>query len=94
LTPEFIFLLDEPSANLDPLTEWHFLDTVFLLRRSRYLLLLTHRLMGLENMGEIIVFKHGRIIEVGTHAKLLAAGGLYRRLWDAQNRILSDGTGA
>ena len=89
-----IFLLDEPTANLDPLTERLILDMLFTLTRGQSLLLITHRLVGLENMDEILVLDHGRIIERGAHAKLLAVGGLYRRLWDLQNRILSDRTGA
>ena len=88
-----IFLLDEPTANLDPLTERLILDMLFTLARGQSLLLITHRLVGLEIMNEIHVLDHGRIIESGTHAKLLAMGGLYRRLWDLQNRILSDRTG-
>jgi ATP-binding cassette subfamily C protein CydC len=89
-----IFLLDEPTANLDPLTERLILDMLFTLTRGQSLLLITHRLVGLENMDEILVLEHGRIIERGAHAKLLAVGGLYRRLWDLQNRILSYRTGA
>jgi ATP-binding cassette subfamily C protein CydCD len=89
-----IFLLDEPTANLDPLTERHLLDMLFTLTHDQSLLLITHRLVGLEHMAKILVLDHGRIIESGTHAELVAAGGLYRRLWDLQNRILSDRTGA
>ncbi|HEY5269958.1 MAG TPA: thiol reductant ABC exporter subunit CydD [Anaerolineales bacterium] len=89
-----IFLLDEPTANLDPLTERHLLDMLFTLTRDQSLLLITHRLVGLEHVDEILVLDHGRIIERGAHADLLALGGLYRRLWDLQNRILSDRTGA
>jgi len=86
-----IFLLDEPTANLDTLNERRILDTLFSLARDRSLLLITHRLVGLENMDEIIVLDHGCIVERGTHAGLLASGGLYRRLWDLQNRMLRDG---
>jgi len=89
-----IFLLDEPTANLDPLTERLILDMLFSLTRDRSLLLITHRLVRLEHMDEILVLDHGRIIESGAHAGLLAAGGLYRRLWDMQNRILSDRNGS
>ncbi|MCX6034703.1 MAG: thiol reductant ABC exporter subunit CydC, partial [Chloroflexi bacterium] len=89
-----IFLLDEPTANLDPLTERLILDMLFTLTRSRSLLLITHRLVGLEHMDEILVLDHGRMIESGAHAGLLTAGGLYRRLWDMQNRILSDRNGS
>ncbi len=87
-----IFLLDEPTANLDPLTERRLLDTLFTLTRGQGLLLITHRLIQLENMDEILVLDHGRMLDRGVHADLLAAGGLYRRLWDLQNRILFDGT--
>jgi ABC-type multidrug transport system fused ATPase/permease subunit len=41
-------------------------------------------------MNEILVLDHGRLIERGAHIDLLAMGGLYRRLWDLQNRILHD----
>jgi ABC-type multidrug transport system fused ATPase/permease subunit len=83
-----IFLLDEPTASLDPLTERRILETLFSLANTRSLLLITHRLVGLENMDEIIVLDHGCIVERGTQAELLALGGLYRRLWDLQNRML------
>ncbi|HEX7621398.1 MAG TPA: thiol reductant ABC exporter subunit CydC, partial [Anaerolineales bacterium] len=89
-----IFLLDEPTANLDPLTERHLLDMLFTLTRDRSLLLITHRLVGLENMDEILVLDRGRMLERGSHADLLVLGGLYRRLWDSQNRFLSDRIGA
>jgi ATP-binding cassette subfamily C protein CydC len=88
-----IFLLDEPTANLDPLTERAILESIFTLAGDRSLLLITHRLVGLEKMDEIIVLNHGAVIERGTHADLLARGGLYLRLWDLQNRMLADEIG-
>jgi ATP-binding cassette subfamily C protein CydC len=85
-----IFLLDEPTANLDRLTERLILDMLFTLRSDRSLLLITHRLVGMEHMDEILVLDHGGIVERGIHTELLVTGGLYRRLWDVQNRILLD----
>jgi ATP-binding cassette subfamily C protein CydCD len=85
-----IFLLDEPTANLDPITEKNLLDKLFPLMSGRSLLLITHRLVGLENMDEILVLDQGRIVERGSHADLLISGGLYRRLWDLQNRFISE----
>jgi ABC-type multidrug transport system fused ATPase/permease subunit len=41
-------------------------------------------------MDEIIVMDHGRIVERGRHDKLLGSNGMYRRLWDLQNKILYD----
>jgi ATP-binding cassette subfamily C protein CydCD len=85
-----ILILDEPTANLDPLTEKAVLDTLFEIMRRKTSLLITHRLVGLENVDEILVLNHGRIVERGAHAELLARDGLYRRLWDLQNRMLYD----
>jgi ABC-type transport system involved in cytochrome bd biosynthesis fused ATPase/permease subunit len=42
----------------------------------------------MENVAEILIMAGGRIIERGNHYSLLARGGLYRRLWDLQNKIL------
>ena len=45
----------------------------------------THRLTSVVEMDEIIVISGGRAIERGTHAELLAKGGVYRKLWDDQS---------
>ena len=88
-TPILIF--DEPTANLDPLTEKQVLDTLFKTMKGKTSLLITHRLLGLENMDKILVMDKGRIVERGTHDELLNLNGLYRRLWDLQNQILVEG---
>ena len=85
-----IFLLDEPTANLDTLTERSILDTLFSLSGGHSLLFITHRLVGLEAMHEILVMDHGCIVERGPQSELLARRGLYRHLWNLQNRILAD----
>ncbi len=85
-----ILLFDEPTANLDPLTEKQVLDTLFETIKGKTCLLITHRLVGLENMDQILVMNEGRIVERGTHRDLLTKAGLYRRLWDLQNQILGD----
>ena len=85
-----ILILDEPTANLDPLTEKQVLETLFDLMKRKTSLLITHRLVGLENVDEILVMNHGQIVERGTQAQLMQADGLYRRLWDLQNRILDE----
>jgi len=85
-----IFLLDEPTANLDPLTERAVLENIFDLAEGRSVLLITHRLVSLERMDEIVVLDSGRILDRGLHADLARRAGLYRRLWDLQNRLLCD----
>ncbi len=83
-----ILILDEPTANLDAVTERQVLETLFEVMRGRTSLLITHRLVGLENVDEILVLEGGQIVERGTQAELLARGGAFRRLWELQNRLL------
>ena len=85
-----ILLFDEPTANLDPLTEKQVLNTLFETMTGKTCLLITHRLVGLENVNEILVMDAGKIVERGSHKELLAQAGLYRRLWELQNQILED----
>lgn len=85
-----ILILDEPTANLDPLTEQQVLGTLFKVMKQKTTLLITHRLIGLENMDEILVMNHGEIVERGIHADLASKDTYYRRLLDLQNRILAD----
>jgi ATP-binding cassette subfamily C protein CydC len=83
-------ILDEPTANLDPLTEKKVLETLFDVMKGKTTLLITHRLIGLEYVDEILVMERGQIVERGTQAELLEGGGTFRRLWKLQNRILSN----
>jgi ATP-binding cassette subfamily C protein CydCD len=85
-----ILILDEPTANLDPLTEKLVLDTLFDLMREKVSLLITHRLLGLEKMAEIMVVDQGQIVERGTHTELLSKNSFYCRLFELQNRILAE----
>ena len=50
----------------------------------------THRLTSVVEMDEIIVISGGKAIERGSHARLLAANGMYRRLWDDQSHTPHD----
>jgi ATP-binding cassette subfamily C protein CydC len=84
-----ILIFDEPTANLDPVTERQVLDSLFAAMRDKTSLLITHRLIGLDEVDEILVLDQGQLVERGTHGQLLALNGLYHRLWDLQNRILS-----
>jgi ATP-binding cassette subfamily C protein CydCD len=83
-----ILIFDEPTANLDPVTERDVLGTLYEIKKGKTMLLITHRLVGLENLDQILVMDNGQIIESGTHKQLVKRDGLYRRLWDLQNRIL------
>jgi ATP-binding cassette, subfamily C, bacterial CydCD len=79
-----ILILDEATAHLDALTERAILAELQALARGRAVLVITHRLVGLKNMDEIIVLREGGVVERGTHADLLAGGGLYARMLQQQ----------
>jgi len=84
-----ILILDEATANLDPLTERALLDALDGLGQGRTTLYITHRLVAMERMDEILLLDHGRIVERGTHDDLLAIEGLYRQLFDVQCGVLT-----
>ncbi|MEW6650723.1 MAG: thiol reductant ABC exporter subunit CydC, partial [Chloroflexota bacterium] len=86
-------LLDEPSASLDALTERQVLDHIFTVFEQRGILWITHRLVGMERMDEIILLQNGKVTERGKHHRLLEAGGGYWRMWRSQQRILWDTPG-
>ncbi len=84
-----ILILDEATANLDPLTERALLAALDELSRGRATLQITHRLVSMERVDEILVLDHGRIVERGSHDELLAMEGHYRQLFDTQNGVLT-----
>jgi ATP-binding cassette subfamily B protein len=80
-----ILLLDEATSALDQTTEAAINKTLLKLAKGRTMIFSTHRLTSVVEMDEIIVISGGKAIERGSHAKLLAAGGVYRKLWDDQS---------
>jgi thiol reductant ABC exporter CydC subunit len=85
-----ILILDEPTANLDPLTEQALMASLRALAAGRTTLTITHRLVELEDADEILVLRAGRVIERGQHHDLMQIEGLYRRMWDLQNQVLAE----
>jgi ATP-binding cassette, subfamily C, bacterial CydCD len=83
-----LLILDEPTVNLDPVTESEVLGSIEQLVKSRSTISITQRMVGLEKMDEILVLENGRIIERGTHAALLSLGGIYKRMWELYNQVI------
>jgi ATP-binding cassette subfamily C protein CydC len=83
-----LLILDEATANLDPYTERTILETLDLLMQGRTTLMITHRLVGLEHMDEILVMDQGNVCQRGTHAQLIAEDGLYRTMVSLQDDLL------
>jgi ABC-type multidrug transport system fused ATPase/permease subunit len=75
-----LLILDEATANLDPLTERDLLAALDMLMQGRTTLIITHRLIDMEHMDEILVLDEGQIRERGTHEQLLKAGELYSQM--------------
>jgi len=81
-----IWILDEPTASLDALTEQALIRTLLELSTGRSVLWITHRLTGLADLDEILTLDGGIVLERGRHADLVTANGLYAHLWQLQNR--------
>jgi ATP-binding cassette subfamily B protein len=82
-----VLLLDEATSALDQTTEAAINKTLLKLAKGRTMIFSTHRLTSVVDMDEIIVISGGRAIERGSHEKLLAANGMYRKLWDDQGHM-------
>ncbi len=76
-----VLILDEPTEHLEPAAADALTADLLGLADRRALLLITHRLAGLEEVDEIVVLDAGVVVERGTHLELLAAGGRYAGLW-------------
>jgi len=85
-----LLILDEATSNLDALTEREVLETLYRLMEGCSTIMISHRLVGMPLMDEILVLDRGRIVERGTHAELVRAGGLYNRMWNLQNQVFVD----
>lgn len=67
-----VVLMDEPNASLDPKTEKELLKTIFTSLQGKSIIWITHHLVGVEEMDEILFMEEGKIIMRGTHNELMA----------------------
>ncbi len=81
-----VLILDEATSALDSESERAVQDALERLMQGRTTVVIAHRLSTIEHADRVVAMEHGRIVEQGTHAQLLAAGGLYARLHAMQFR--------
>ena len=79
-----MLLLDEATSSLDSESERYIQMSLERLMRGRTTFVVAHRLSTIEHADRIVVLDAGRVVEVGRHAQLLAAGGLYASLYRIQ----------
>ena len=85
-----ILILDEATAHADPESEAQIQDALSALARGRTVLVIAHRLASIAGADRIVVMDRGRIVESGTQASLLAADGVYARMWRYANGDASE----
>lgn len=79
-----ILIFDEATSALDTQSERLIVEALDDLAVRHTTIVIAHRLSTVMNADQIIVLNEGRVVEKGTHAQLLAAGGTYERLWQSQ----------
>jgi len=89
-----LLVLDEPTAHLDALTERAVIDEIVRAGEGRGTLLVTHRLVGLDNFDEVVVIERGRVSERGQAAELAGRGGAFARLLALQRSVEALGSEA
>lgn len=77
-------ILDEPSANLDPIAEYNLNQAMIEAAEDKTVVFISHRLSTTVNADKIYVMENGEIIEEGTHAELLAQNGTYAYMFRLQ----------
>jgi ABC-type multidrug transport system fused ATPase/permease subunit len=79
-----VIILDEPTAQLDVRGEAEIFDQLLTSTRGRTVILISHRFSTVRRADRICVLEHGRVVELGSHDELMAAGGRYKTMFELQ----------
>ena len=76
-----ILILDEATSSLDTKSEFNIQESIKVLSQNTTTIIIAHRLSTIEQADRIIVFEHGKIVEIGTHKELLEKNNIYASLY-------------
>ncbi|WP_074532110.1 thiol reductant ABC exporter subunit CydC [Bacillus paranthracis] len=82
-----IIVLDEPTIGLDPKTELSLIETMFSATEEKTVIWITHHLVGMEHVDEVIFLDRGQIVMQGSHEQLLKENEKYRMLYELDKGI-------
>ena len=82
-----IYIFDEATSNIDADSENEIMEQITRIAETKTVILISHRLANCVYSDTIYAMENGAVIERGTHEKLLENGGLYAKLWNAQQRL-------
>lgn len=84
-----VFVFDEATSSVDVESKELILATIreLVQSRSKTVIMITHRMANAEHADQVVVLEHGKSVETGTHAELMAAGGVYAKLFTTQADI-------
>ncbi|MFD2630373.1 thiol reductant ABC exporter subunit CydC [Oceanobacillus kapialis] len=83
-----LWLLDEPTSSVDALTEKSIHEQILQQAKNDTLILVSHRLAGMEKMGQIIVMEHGQIVESGSYETLMEKKGYFYEMKEIEKHLL------
>lgn len=81
-----VWILDEPTASLSPQSEYELYKQLGQLTKNKTVIFISHRLASCRFCDEVLVFDQSCVAERGTHEELMAMGGLYKKMFDAQSK--------
>lgn len=82
-----VYIFDEATSNIDVESENDIMEQIHALAKSKTVILISHRLANVVHSDRIYVLDGGSVAQSGTHEQLLAQGGSYAELWNAQQSL-------